>query len=130
MRLALRRRNLILLDLASAQARLWHLDRYFRVTCFDATLSPPAPLGFAPFGGVPCDAPGPGGPVALSTDLALETGVESGVAVEALSDGSVLILESDAGKGFSTVHLRNPNLECINQIMLALVGSHRKCRAD
>jgi len=87
-------------------SRLWRLDRWFGVLPAGGTveIEPPEEPDFRPVGEVAETRPGRGFPAGLDLDLAAPLGVASAVAVAALPDGSVLVLESDPAFPFSRLH--------------------------
>jgi phage tail-like protein len=83
--------------------RLWRLDRFFRVVGPGAPAAPPPPDTFAP---LPADAAlacPPRPPIVGDLSLLLAA-VDAPIAVEALPDGSVLVLDRPPGFPHSIVH--------------------------
>ncbi|HYH79732.1 MAG TPA: phage tail protein [Longimicrobium sp.] len=94
-------------------ARLWALDRHFRVVS-GSPLARPAPAApdFVPASASPdaCDALGDAGasadavvPITLDASLPIPE-VEEPVAVDALCDGSALVLGRDGASGAAAIH--------------------------
>ncbi len=83
--------------------RLWRLDRFFRVVGSNAPSGPASAYEFSPLGtgeGDICPPPAP-----ITSDLALDLDdVLSADAVEALPDGSVLVLDNPPLLAHSIVH--------------------------
>ena len=86
-----------------AARRLWRLDRFFRVIGSGAPPGSPPPPSFTPLtatGEGICPPPPP-----ITSELALTmTGVEAPIAVEALPDGGVLVLDNPPSLAQSIVH--------------------------
>ena len=88
-------------------ARYWALDRYFRVIVQDqpeTTLTPLQVDDFQPKTGPIRQKPGRTFPLGISLEMASPLAVRFPVALEALPDGSVLILESDPALAYSVVY--------------------------
>jgi phage tail-like protein len=83
--------------------RLWRLDRFFRVVGPGAPAAPPPPDLFAPLpGDAAIDCP-PRPPIVAELSLFLAA-ADAPIAVEALPDGSVLVLDRPTGLPHSIVH--------------------------
>jgi phage tail-like protein len=84
---------------------LWRLDRYFRVVCAQPPAAAAGTAVFAPLSGTPDDAIPVCTASAISAGAALPlAGVAAPVAVEALPDGSALVLDNPPASDRSTVH--------------------------
>ena len=83
--------------------RLWRLDRFFRVIGPGPLPAPPLPETFAPLpGDAAVDCP-PRPPIVTELSLSLAA-TDEPISVEALPDGSVLVLDRPAGFPQSVVH--------------------------
>ena len=83
--------------------RLWRLDRFFRVIGYGAPSASPAAETFVPVpGDAAIDCP-PRPPIVTELSLFLAA-ADAPIAVEALPDGSVLVLDRPAGLPHSIVH--------------------------
>jgi phage tail-like protein len=90
-----------------SNARLWQLDRAFGVVRNNQSqidLSGPAPDVFQPASGAPTPVAPKSFPAGVSLDAASPLRTIDAIAVEALPDGSVLLLESNPSAQFSTVY--------------------------
>lgn len=87
--------------------RYWALDHYFRVITADqeeVTIAAPAEDDFQPETGPPCQRSERSFPVGISLEMASPVEARYPVALEALSDGTVLILDSDPAVAYSVVY--------------------------
>jgi phage tail-like protein len=81
---------------------LWRLNRQFKVIWAGAPSASAPGVGFVPLGAPPADCPPP---MPISGQAALILGqVQAPIAVEALPDGSVLVLDDPATPARSVVH--------------------------
>jgi len=86
--------------LDQTQARYWRLDRYFRLIAEDSnsvTLTASSPDDFKPLGGVPRQRPEQRFPLGISLNA-------SAIAIIALPNGSILILDNEPHLNFSRIH--------------------------
>jgi phage tail-like protein len=90
-----------LLVLDRAAAVYWRLDRHFRVR----GENPTTPTTFQPAdGGPPETMPGPSWPIGVPVAPGSPSGSVDAVAIEPGPDGTVLVLDSAAGRGYSVLY--------------------------
>ncbi len=89
------------------EARYWALDRYFRVTPTDQAeveIEAPGDEDFRPESGPPRQWPGRSFPAGISLEMGSPVETLHPLAIEALPDGTALILDSDPDIAYSMVY--------------------------
>lgn len=89
------------------EARYWGMDRYFRVCVIDqeqVTITAPQEDDFQPHTGPPRQRPARSFPGGIALDMASPVAASYPLAIEALPDGTVLILDSDPTAAYSVVY--------------------------